>query len=564
MTGEWAPLWTGGLVGLGALVLAGLFEHFHRIYGRRHLRIWALSWLVGGAHVLLDAVPFLPATPLDGAAGALRLLTGYAHCLLLVWGVYEGATAARASPRPVRIAAVSILGLSALAMVPAASGMAGVAYGATTAAAYLLTGLWLLTLTGPRCLGSAVVGVGVGVHGLLQIYGLTLARSWSGAAGIAALTSAMVEFVIALGLVIWLLEEARDRAVRATADSHEAERASLRRFRRLLEKGWDVVELRRPDGSLDWVSQSVERVLAIPVEDYMTAPPFEFVHPDDRRTLSRLLAPGTGGPEPVQLRMTGGDGRTRNMEAVSVDLSDDPEVGAIVLTSRDVTDRYRLQREVLEMSGRERQALGRELHDGLGQVLTGIGFRVAQLEGALRQKREDVPALAGEIKTLVRSAVTQADIMARGLSPVSMRADGLATALESLADSIGRLEDVRCTVGGVEVDIADPSMANQLYMIAEEAALSAVRSYGSRRIEMGIRASGDGGVLYVRCWQGSRRPLRSDGSEAAGRTTRERILHYRASLVDGALDIEDSDEGERTILCRFQQAPATGGFSEAV
>lgn len=562
MTGQWAPLGMGALLALGAVLLAGLFEHFRRVYGDRYLRIWSLSWLAGGFHVLLGAGSLPEGTFLPGTGEVARLLTGYAHCLLLVWGVYEAATGLRAPRGAVRGVGVMALGSVFLAVAPGGTGAAGTAYGVVTAAAYTVAGVWLVWWLGSRGLGSVVTGAGLGAHGLLQLSGLGALQGWIGGLEVAApVVRLMVEFLIALGLVIWLLQEAGDRAVRRAADRHEAQQASLRRFRRLLEKGWDIVELRRPDGSVEWVSGSVERVLGIGVNDYLSASPFDLVHPDDRGAMSRLMSPGSGRAEPVRVRMAGGDGRVRNMEAVSVDLSDDPEVGAIVVTSRDVTERHRLQRDLVEASGRERRELGRELHDGLGQVLTGIGFRVAQLEGALRQQPGDVPALAGEIKALVRTAVTQADSLARGLSPVSMRADGMATALEALTESIGSMHGVECTVGALETDVSDPSVANQLYMIAEEAALTAVRSHGYRRIEIGIERSGDGGVLYVRC--GRRLPGRGVADLGEGRSTRERILHYRASVIDAALEVVGSGEGERTVLCRFRQATASEGLSEA-
>lgn len=549
----------GVALGVGAVLLGALFEYFHRIYSDRHLRLWALSWLAAGVHMVLDFVPAYFAVDISLGGEFGRLFTGYAHVGLLAWGVYEAGTRSQVSSRPVRVGAAGIVVLALTGAAFAPGTEAGnpfatpLLYIAVTGTAYLATGAWLFRGRRLGGLGSVVVSVAFMVHGAfqfvaaypgLQVESMTIIA-------MAALAQMIVEFGIALGLVIWLLEQARDQAV----SIHRGQELSLRRFRRLLERGWDLVELRHGDGSVDWVSQSVERVLGVDIADYVSTEPLESVHPDDRPAMRKLLSGRFPSQDPTPIRMLGGDGSYRQLESVCVDLTADSEVGAFVVTSRDVTDRYALQRELLDASGRERRELGRDLHDGLGQLLTGIGFRVAQLEGALERGRDGTLELAVEIKDLVKSAVTQADALARGLSPVSVQAAGIVSALESLADTLRIRYGAVATVERVDVLINDPEVANQVFMIAQEASLSAVKVHSSSALRLGIARSADGGVLYVR----ANRPRENPVGEVRRATMTDRILHHRAAVIDASLDIVEADEYGHSVICRFHR----GGVERA-
>ena len=556
-------VWTQVLILAGALCLAATFEYFHRRYGQRYLRLWALSWAASSLHLVVDTVQAsrmsLDATVLE----CLRLLGMYAHCKLLVWGLYEAGTGLRARPWTIRLAHGLTIVLSVLPLTPFADPLlvsAGVA-AAVTGTAYVVTGVLVLRWLGGDTVGALGMAIGFFVYGILQAIRLTTGDLAHPIQGLDLLANLLVEILLALALIIWLLERTKVQAVQATADFHRAQEASLRRFRRLLERGWDLVELRKPDGELEWVSQSVERVLEIPVEDYLAAPRFYYVHPHDRAAMRRLLV-GDAKPLPVPIRMTDGRGGMRRMEAVAMDLTSDPEVGAIVVTSRDVSDRYDLQRALLDASGRERRVLGRRLHDGLGQVLTGVGFKVAQLESMLERDPGGAIPVAREIKTLVKMAVTQAESLARGLSPVAQRVEGLTAALESLGDMARRLYGVECTVGPVTTEGLDHEVASQLYLIAEEALFLLVSAHGASSLEVDLRTWEDGGALRVTgrgCGGGP-----TEGSESVVRSRmRIRLMEYRASAIDASVDPILTVEDSRTIRCRFRTDWAATGDLEA-
>ncbi|MDH3222521.1 MAG: histidine kinase [Gemmatimonadota bacterium] len=549
-------VWVGLVVAGGALCLATVF---HRRYGQRYLRLWALSWLAAGFHTVVDAVDATGLSIDATMLASLRALGLYAHCVLVGWGVYEAGTSRRVDEMFVPWAHGAILVLVVLPVLPFGDPLlvSATVVAAVTGVIYLGTGLLAVRWLGDGAIGAAAASSAFVMYGLLQFERLYHGRVLHPVVGLDFLVNLLIEYILAMGLVIWLLELAKEQAVRATADFHRAQEVSLKRFRRLLERGWDVVELRRPDGELEWVSQSVERVLGIPASEYLDAPPYDWVHPHDRPAMKRLLV-GEPSPLPVPIRLRDQEGNTRHMEAVAMDLTDDPEVGAIVVTSRDVSDRYRLRRELLDAGVRERRALGRRLHDGLGQVLTGIGFRVAQLETTLERASSDAAPLAKEIKSLVQMAVSQADSLARGVSPVSQRVEGLATALESLADMVGRLYGVECTVGAVEIDGIEPGLGDQLYFIAAEALHSVIGGHGSRRVEVGVRRWEEGGAVVVTghaCGRGDGSPVR-DGM-------RRRLMEYRASAIDAVVDPVIAHGNSVTIRCRFRHGTAASDARHA-
>jgi PAS domain S-box-containing protein len=103
---------------------------------------------------------------------------------------------------------------------------------------------------------------------------------------------------------------------------------------------------------------------------------------------------------------------------------------------RDITDRKRLEQEILEISDRERQRLGQDLHDGLCQHLTGIELMSQVLEQKLAPKSKADAGRVAEIAGHVREAISQTRLLARGLFPVTLESEGLKSALEALLSKL--------------------------------------------------------------------------------------------------------------------------------
>jgi PAS domain S-box-containing protein len=215
---------------------------------------------------------------------------------------------------------------------------------------------------------------------------------------------------------------------------------------------------------------------------------------------------------------------------------------------QDATARRQLEREVLEASNREQQRIGNDLHDGLGQELTGIALLLRGLEN--RAERE-APALSPsieEVALLVNDAIFTTRALARGLSPVTFDRGGLALALEELARRLSAMFhiDVRCEAD----DSLDRGLASvnalHLYRIAQEAVTNAAQHGQSSKVLLELRCDGDRGLLRIED-NGSGFNPSTHQSKGLGL----RIMHYRAQMMAGSLRIESTRALGTVVSCWF-------------
>ncbi len=193
-------------------------------------------------------------------------------------------------------------------------------------------------------------------------------------------------------------------------------------------------------------------------------------------SIERALA--TGVVQTLEYRLPR-DGCSGDFEARFAPSSDDE----VLVVVRDVTEQKRLQREILEISNREQERLGHDLHDGIAQQLMGIALLCKVLQKQL--ERESIPGAeqASQIEKLVEDALSQTRSLARGLSPVEIDAGGLEAALEDLARRIERIHGVRCVFRSERrVITGSRAEALHLYRIAQEAVSNALRHASPTRI----------------------------------------------------------------------------------
>jgi PAS domain S-box-containing protein len=234
----------------------------------------------------------------------------------------------------------------------------------------------------------------------------------------------------------------------------------------------------------------------------------------------------------------------RDFEVRGVACASD-EVLAVV---HDITDRKRLEREIVEVSSREQQRIGEDLHDGLGQHLTAITFLTRTLERRLAAKSLEEAKEAAEIGRLVMQALTQTRNLARGLVPAELERNGLIPAIAELASRIERTCKVRCTFEGSEsVVIDDLPVKAQVFRIAQEAINNSVKHGKARLIEVTLKLAGDRIELTVTDdGVGIPPDAKMDGLGM-------RIMHYRARKIGGSLDVTTPPKGGTRVTCSFRK-----------
>ncbi len=219
-------------------------------------------------------------------------------------------------------------------------------------------------------------------------------------------------------------------------------------------------------------------------------------------------------------------------------------VGHWLLLFRDITERRRLEREILEISDRERQRMGQDLHDGICQQLAGIELMSQVLEQKLARRSRADAARAGEIARYVREAISQTRSVARGLSPVTLEAEGLESALRELAANTEKMFGIRCQV------IIKESCARcelgagiHYYRIAQEAVSNALKHGKATEIWIGLEARSDRTILSV---EDNGFGL-TGGWSAGGMGLR--IMRYRAGMLGGTLVLEAREPRGTRVVC---------------
>jgi len=231
----------------------------------------------------------------------------------------------------------------------------------------------------------------------------------------------------------------------------------------------------------------------------------------------------------------------------------------VVVIVRDITERKRLEKEILAISDREQCRIGQDLHDGLGQHLAGIEFLSQVLTQKLATRRQPEAQSATEIARLVREAISQTRQLARGLSPVVLESEGLMAALEELAAHTQKLFGVRISFEcATPVLIDDHPVATHLFRIAQEAVSNAVKHGKPRKIGVSLKQSHDRTVLTVRD-DGIGLPEPPPATNGLGL----RIMQYRAGMIGATLRVQAEPGGGTSVICSWPRAAARPPGNEA-
>ncbi len=212
---------------------------------------------------------------------------------------------------------------------------------------------------------------------------------------------------------------------------------------------------------------------------------------------------------------------------------------------RDVTERKLLQKEILEISNREQMRIGQDLHDGLGQHLTGVTFLLKALERKLAVRGVPEATEAAQISELVIQALSQTRNLARGLFPVDLESGGLLAGLRELASTVEELFKISCHVdcdGGIGIN--NRSVALHLFRLVQEAINNSVKHGKAKQVVIRFRATGDTLSLSVRD-DGAGFARQGLNSKGLGL----RIMNYRAQKVGAVLEIVSAEGGGTEVTC---------------
>ncbi|MFZ0038910.1 MAG: PAS domain S-box protein [Candidatus Acidiferrales bacterium] len=219
----------------------------------------------------------------------------------------------------------------------------------------------------------------------------------------------------------------------------------------------------------------------------------------------------------------------------------------IIVTGIDVTERQRLQKTILEISSREQRRIGQDLHDGLGQHLTGIAFMSKVLQQKLAESALPESADADKILKLVNAAVSKSRELARGLIPVMSDSHGLMSGLKQLASEVEDLFKISCRFDcDDQVLIGDVNVATHLYHIAQEAVNNAIRHGKATHVIIRLSSFKNACTLTITD-DGVGIPDTPSPDGGMGL----HIMRYRASMIAGTLQVGRAPLGGTSVECAF-------------
>ncbi|MCG8683233.1 MAG: cache domain-containing protein [Desulfobacterales bacterium] len=212
-----------------------------------------------------------------------------------------------------------------------------------------------------------------------------------------------------------------------------------------------------------------------------------------------------------------------------------------VIIHRDVSQVKHLEKSIMEIGEKERQAIGNDLHDDLCPHLIGIEGLVKVLKRKAGENNPDVEKLSDKISDLIKEAISKTRGLARGLCPVYFK-HGLNTSLEDLVTNTRMIHDVDCRLEiseGLKID--NHMVTLNLYHIAGEAVRNAIRHGKADRIIISMAIKDNQMEFSIQDNGTGIDPV--PGAKGMGL----RIMNYRAKIVGASL-VVSSEKGKGTTV----------------
>ncbi len=335
--------------------------------------------------------------------------------------------------------------------------------------------------------------------------------------------------------------------------THQKElQTSEERFRQVTESIREVFWMTNVEkNQMIYISPSYEEVWGRTSQTLYAIPWdwLEGVHADDReRVLRAVKSKQIAGTYDEEFRVVRPDGSIRWIRDRAFPVFDKGgKIYRMAGIAEDVTERKRLEREVLDISDREQERLGQDLHDGLCQHLVSIAMTASLLKRRLAGVANPEARIAERICSQLEDAVAQARSLARGICSLDLAEDNLPPALRELALSTTREYGIPCHVDFAEpLSIGDAGVVTNLYRIAREAVYNAAKHARPNLINIEVKAHEDVITLKVSDdGVGIDNPPKNSSGMGLG------LMKYRASMIGAELKIERSLPGGTVMTCNL-------------
>jgi len=221
---------------------------------------------------------------------------------------------------------------------------------------------------------------------------------------------------------------------------------------------------------------------------------------------------------------------------------------------RDISERKKLQQELLSIAEAEQRRIGQDLHDDIGQELTGLAMKAETLFEIVTEREIPEHALAADIVAGLDRTRSKVRALSRGMVPVEIDSSGLVSALEELTARLGDVHNISCAFECPDRSIEiDQHLATQLYHIAQEGITNALKHARAQNIRVTLEARESAIKLQISD-DGVGMPASGARTDGMGL----RIMYYRAALIHGKLDVRSNATGGTVVSCLIMRGTEHG------
>jgi PAS domain S-box-containing protein len=357
--------------------------------------------------------------------------------------------------------------------------------------------------------------------------------------------------LIVLGASIWVgvLRRRVQEQTGIIRQKLEVEAALKERYVDLFENANDMVYTHDRAGRITSINKAGEQLLQRSRAEILSKNIIELLVPEQqaaaRDWLDQVLK--DKAPPTIEWDFASPSGQPLKVEISTRLVEQNGHQAEVEGIGRDITERKRLERELLEISNREQRRIGHDLHDGVCQQLVGISYLTESLADRLQEKGAAESAEVERINYLLNNTLLQTRGVARGLFPVRLEENGLVSALEELAANASQLFQLECKfVCEHPPAFVENTIALHLYYIVQEAIANAAKHGKAKNVVITLDPVNDRFALMVK----------DDGAGFSANGARQsgmglRIMDYRARVIGATLEVKSRPGAGTQLTCIF-------------
>lgn len=221
----------------------------------------------------------------------------------------------------------------------------------------------------------------------------------------------------------------------------------------------------------------------------------------------------------------------------------------ILCVASDVTHSRKLESQIIEIAENERLRIGQELHDSVGQMLSGIGLMTQSLIRRMDATRDQEITVLKEIVEMIQETDEMTRKLAHGFSFSLLEPDneGLQTAIMSLCDRYYSISGVKCSFEcSPDLEFRDKALILHLFRIIQESIHNAMK-HGDPSI-INVRLAYE--EQFLKLWiddngSGFRSIEQVEDKGGIGIET----MKYRAELLGGQLELLNTSNNWTRVAC---------------